>query len=407
MRYRFVALSLILLCLGCYQADENNSADIERVRQESEGESDSGMRTATRRRIFSQLTRNSWTTDVLDERHPDRTVFRFHADGTYRIDLLTDYAIDPGEGAWNFLQDDDGTWWLMFDNGQREQFRFNDDRTLTFLGNRLQPDEPLEQTRTVDQLASITVPEPVQQAAAHLCSNRWQLSNDLNLYRQPTSVEFYPDWTYRTTYRYGECHTQGTWYATARPLMPGAHAAPIQAGSSLSKCDTRGPRPEHLNVEHLEEIGLLINGELYVPQEAATNRAVIWALFGYSHVVRVRVQYDMPIRQGVPHRFDIEFTIVDRDMSDLTLQRFSLTEKYDQGYRLAKHELGEIEEIAAADLKSEVLRRGDVHKASIVATFPKAGTQFVYFNAMMYDDRQDWDTRFAYELRVRARNEEE
>jgi hypothetical protein len=189
------------------------------------------------------------------------------------------------------------------------------------------------------------------------------------------------------------------------PLRPWSLTALIQADSPRSECDTRGPGFEHLNVQVLDGIGLLINGELYVPQEAATNRAVIWALFGRSGHVRVSVYYDMPIRQGVPHRFDVEFKI-DESTPEITLQRFSLTEEFDHSYRLPDHALGEVAEIAATDLKGRVLKRGTVHKASITATFHKSGTQHVYFNAMMYDRRQDWDTRCGYEMRVRPRNEE-
>ena len=63
--------------------------------------------------------------------------------------------------------------------------------------------------------------------------------------------------------------------------------------------------------------------------------------------------------------------------------------------------LGDVAEIAATDLNSKVLKHGDVHKASITATFDKPGTQYLYFNAMMFNIRQDWDVRCGYEMQIR------
>ena len=388
MKSIILVLSTAMICFGCYQ----EQADA-RVQAEPRNQPDA------RKQTFAQLTRNSWTTVVKSGFHPDRFVYRFCANGSYRVDYLTDVEVKPGEGKWNFLQDDEGTWWIIFDNGQRERFLLNDDGTLTFMNKQLHVDKPLDQTRTVEQLAPIKVSDSVQKIAKHLCANPWQRSNDVNLSTQPTLVEFRPDWTYTTTYRYGKCRNQGDWYATSHPLIARFGAAKIRADSLHSECDTRGPGREQLRIEIIDGIGVLINSELYVPQEAATNKAVIWAIFGRESI-RVSVHYDMPIVQGVPHRFDVEFRIV-KSISELTLQRFSLTEKYDHGYRLANHKLGDVAEIAATDLNSKVLKHGDVHKASITATFDKPGTQYLYFNAMMFNIRQDWDARCGYEMQIR------
>ena len=111
----------------------------------------------------------------------------------------------------------------------------------------------------------------------------------------------------------------------------------------------------------------------------------------------------MPIRRGVPVRFDVTVTNAGRE--PLTLERFSLTRSYsnygrnvgDTGQALVLPE----DEIGDHDLERFELQPGKSHRFALSASFPQAGAQWVYFNALISSTRQNWDTHHPHNLLVR------
>jgi len=59
------------------------------------------------------------------------------------------------------------------------------------------------------------------------------------------------------------------------------------------------------------------------------------------------------------------------------------------------------DEIAGMDLQQLLLNPDESDKFSLIATFPEAGTRWVYFNVLIAGTTQNWDTQSAHELSVR------
>jgi hypothetical protein len=115
----------------------------------------------------------------------------------------------------------------------------------------------------------------------------------------------------------------------------------------------------------------------------------------------VHVEYDMPIRKGVPAKFDV--TVTNIRLGEVILQRFSLTREYGHDYRRADRTLQaeKVAELAALDLGEAVLARGETKTFSLSVTFPKAGRQRWYVNAMVLGPSQAWDNMQGYTFDIR------
>ena len=89
---------------------------------------------SSREEIFAKLTDNSWCDREATKgsMFPDYTDYKYKPDGTYEWHHFTDYTPAPsGSGKWNFEQNSAGEWFLLYDDGQRLRFTFNNDGSLT------------------------------------------------------------------------------------------------------------------------------------------------------------------------------------------------------------------------------------------------------------------------------------
>src|SRR4051812_4179003 len=182
--------------------------------------------------VFAQLTRSVWMFGDRG-RFPDFTLFRFRADGSYSIEHGSDTPSWKKDGKWNLQRAADGTWFVCVDSGVRYRFgrRPGGKIALTTL-MVVWPDAPLAygpSLRAAD-LPKIELPPDVRARADRITAHAWKRANDFNLNYNPTSVRFNPDWTYTSTYRYGECSNRGGWYASSDGDL---------ATSPVSPCDHR------------------------------------------------------------------------------------------------------------------------------------------------------------------------
>lgn len=350
----------------------------------------------SREKVFSTLTKNSWCNKATTKgsMFPDYTDYKFKPDGTYKWRHFTDYTPAPsGAGKWNFFQDSAGEWFLLYDDGQRLQFTLNNDKSLKLEDSNLNPCDLITATEKYDAstLPPIQISSSVKLINDKLTTDKWKRANDFDLGHEPTLVEFKKDFEYVTTYRYGECQNGGSWYATEDK---------IQGKSLTDNCDPRNDTyPESLTAKLLDNGFLFLDFDLYVPENYLLKKGVIWSVPGYSDVVNIKVEYDMPIKTGIPNRFDVEMTNVGEEKypGPITLERFSITEEYVRNYR---NLLGQVDEVAGHDLGSKVLQPGETYKFSLDATFDKTGKQSMYINSLMTGRTQSWDTHQYYSIKV-------
>jgi hypothetical protein len=108
----------------------------------------------------------------------------------------------------------------------------------------------------------------------------------------------------------------------------------------------------------------------------------------------------MPIRRGVPLRFDV--TITNSGREPLKLERFSLSRGYsDYGRNLGERGKQLVlpdDEIAGHDLAGELLDPAQSHSFVLTASLASAGQQWVYFNSLVSGTTQNWDIHQAHEL---------
>lgn len=152
----------------------------------------------------------------------------------------------------------------------------------------------------------------------------------------------------------------------------------------------------HLPVVILNADQLVISNTPYLPHEAIGRMGTIHHFGGHGPPIRVQIEYAMPIRRGVPCRFDVHFI----SAPDMTLERFSLTKEFDHGYRKPDGALARVEELAAINLNNVILTEGESKSFSVDVVFPQAGDHWYYFNAMIKGTSQCWDEREAVCFRI-------
>jgi len=351
--------------------------------------------------VFTKLTANLWCNKSEDSPFMGYSEYQFKANGEYKIYGFNDYSSSTSTGKWSLEKSFDEDWILLYDNGLRTRITLNYDGTLTMGPNnaKINPCEPLivSDPYTAETLPEVQLPDEVIQRIDQIIAQKWKRTNDFDLNFKPTSIEFKKNHEYVTTYRYGECQNHGDWYTGGSGIR----------GSSLSdKCDSRGSdNPETIYLDFLGNGHLFRHTDLYVPEDYPLDKGIIWKVGGYSHVVEIKVKYDMPIKKGIPNQFDIEMTNVGQSKSheSLELDRFFITEKFDYNNYIKDSEGKTIhlsDEIAAIDLNSKILKRGETHIFSLNVTFPESGEQSMRINSLIIGPTQNWDFHQHYSINV-------
>ncbi|MFH0862614.1 MAG: hypothetical protein V1875_06235 [Candidatus Altiarchaeota archaeon] len=378
-----VGIIIAIIALGLVADNIRNSSSL------SLYDLPSFLKESSREAIYDKLTKNSWCTP----KGINSYVYSFKPDGTYAWNQFEDYVPSPsGSGRWNFEQNPAGEWFLLYDNGQRLRFTlYRFDRLILEYAN-LRPCDPITTPRKYDASSLPPVRSP-NQDDKKLVANRWKRANDIDLDYEPTLVEFRDNFEYVTTYRYGECQNSGSWYAKA---------GQIKASSTTDKCDPRDDiYPEAFPGEWSEDGFLLLNNDddLYVPEDYPLMKGVIWRIFSFSDIMEIKVEYDMPIRAGVPNRFDVEMKNVAKREGPMTIRRFSVTKDYGD-YRNTDGSIAQVDEIAGLDLGSRILKPNETYNFSLSVTFEKPGKQRMYLYALVDGRTQKWDFKKNYNINV-------
>ncbi len=171
---------------------------------------------------------------------------------------------------------------------------------------------------------------------------------------------------------------------------------------------TEGPPDAHGESDYLKKYGaylrisisnaeqLVVGNTPYVPQDLIGKKGTIYHFGGHGPPIRIQVEYAMPIRRGIPCRFDVHFI----SAPDMTLQRFSITKEYDHGYRKPDGTIADVDELAAINLKNVTLHEGESKSFSVDVVFPQVGDHWYYLNAMIKGPTQNWDEREAFSFRI-------
>jgi hypothetical protein len=103
--------------------------------------------------LSASLTSGSWSKDVGSPRMPDRYVYTFAKDGTYRSVLVSDFTPAPKTtGRWQLARGDDGKMHLRLKNeegkypwlGEDSVIRYDDKKDLLLIsGPRYAGEVPL------------------------------------------------------------------------------------------------------------------------------------------------------------------------------------------------------------------------------------------------------------------------
>jgi hypothetical protein len=244
--------------------------------------------------------------------------------------------------------------------------------------------------RSLNELDAITLPEEVRTRNAVLTSRVWHRANDVNLERFPATIEFRDDFTYIAFSASGRNYPVGRWYATSRSVFAAGPRDSSGEGDYLSNYGTY----LRINIERADQ--LIVENAPYVPKEHLGSTGTIWHFGGHGKPIHVQVDYDMPIRRGVPCQIDIHFV----SAPEMHLQRFSITKEYDHGYRRPDGTIAPVDEMAALDLKETYVPTGESKSFSFTVMFPEAGVHSYYLNALLRGATQHWDEREAMTFRI-------
>lgn len=353
--------------------------------------------------ILSKLTAHIFSNRAPGFKHPfglcpvgeGDSEFTFSANGHYEhrwIPLSGEKPLVRVSGKWNLQPGPNGTWLACFDSGERHLVTLFDSGAIQLDGWKypLRKVAAGPESLSVDGLPAIQLPESIKQRIAVLTSHAWYRQNDVNLDRYPAMIEFQKDFTYKAYTPSGRSYPAGFWYASA------------------DKIHLTGPRDEHGESDYLRDEGahaaieidnpnrIIIDSAPYVTKEQLSTKGVIWSIGGYKKELTVRIEYDMPIRKGIPCRFEVTFV----QTPNMIAQRFSVTNGFEYEYRKPDSPIKSAKEIAAVNLNDTLIGEQETKSFSLDVTFPESGQHTYYLNALIKGPTQNWDLNEAFTFQV-------
>lgn len=214
----------------------------------------------TDQHVFDVLTASKWC-DTEAAPAPgawiETTCWAFRTNGTYLWSVMTDYTPAPrGEGHFNIEKSAAG-WVLALDSGERHRLSFASNGSIRIDRQQLFVRGPSgQEPGSVVSIPRIALRRSARQSADNLVQGAWYRADAQAPMRQPTSIRFSTDWTYRSVYRNGACENSGTWYATAKEIR--GHAPKDPCGP---EDDGYG---ENLIAAFSSDGNLELNGGLYL-----------------------------------------------------------------------------------------------------------------------------------------------
>ena len=156
--------------------------------------------------LFDKLTANSWCnkSDISGESMlaPTAKNYTFSKNGTYKWSHFSDYPEGSGQGNWNFEANDTDSGIIFLSSGDAWGFVIKGDR-ISLTGERLGKCDPISgngNSYTFDSLPKVNRSDLFN----NLTSQKWKKTNELDLFRLPTDIEFQPNGKYVAIFNNGE-----------------------------------------------------------------------------------------------------------------------------------------------------------------------------------------------------------
>lgn len=290
-------LLLPLVLVGC-------GADPEELAKQVCGAGDRAADAA----MYDALTANSWfdrsRCESSDRLPPTCNRVRLAGNGTYTWTAVSDYPERNQAGAWSFRARDATRGLVCLDNGSVVDVALSPTGGLRWgpLGE-LAPDAPLEPGPGRDALPTISV-DPL---FIDLTANTWAKTNEMELYRLPTSLTLRRDGTLEAEFRSGECAASGT-FSLLREVTLRDSWLELWSTTAPNICDTRnGGSPFVLGgLPRLEDSILDLGGAQY--RDAANETAqryLAFSSYGSDAGLTVTATWDGALRAGAETSWEI------------------------------------------------------------------------------------------------------
>jgi len=287
-------LPLLLGGLGC------EGASPEQLAREVCGQ---GTR-AVDEAVYSALTATSWfdrgNCEARDPLPPTCNRVELAGDGTYSWTAFSDAPERDESGAWNFRARDATGGVICLDNGSVIDFELTPTGGLRWepLGV-LDPEAPLGRAPGRGALPTIAV-DPFY---IELTDHAWAKTDELDLYRLPTTLTLRGNGTFTAELRQGECVADGT-FSLVRERNFRSSRLTFWANAAPNRCDLRdGGTPYTISsgdTPRIDEDGVLhLTGTAYRDARISTERRLI-AFSSYSEDagLTVTAEWDGALRAG-------------------------------------------------------------------------------------------------------------
>jgi hypothetical protein len=258
--------------------------------------------------MYDALTAPSWFVrsrcESSDRLPPTCNRVRLSGDGTYTWTAFSDYPERDQAGAWSFRARDETSGLVCLDNGSVVDVALSPTGGLRWgpLGE-LDPEDRLEPGPGRDALPTISV----DLLFVDLTASTWAKTNEMELYRLPTSLTLRRDGTFEAEFRGGECTASGTFSLLREETFRDSHLE-LWSTTAPNRCDTRnGGSPFVLGgLPRLEDGRLDLGDSQYRDAANETARRYLaFSSYGNDAGLTVTATWDGALRAGAETSWEI------------------------------------------------------------------------------------------------------
>ncbi|OGM24600.1 hypothetical protein A2962_01430 [Candidatus Woesebacteria bacterium RIFCSPLOWO2_01_FULL_39_61] len=343
--------------------------------------------------LFDKLTANTWCNkdDISGKSMlaPTAKNYAFTKNGTYKWSHFSDYPEGSGQGNWNFEASGSDSGVIFLSSGDAWGFVIKSDR-ISLAGERLGKCEAITDsgnTYTADNLPRVNTSDLFNK----LTAKKWKKTNDLDLFRLPTEIEFLKDGKYVANFNNGECSQAGLW-----SLREGQ----THREEPVKDCDFRSKGENYsINSEvKLDGDLLVFESSLYAPTEYPSEQGLIWSDLRYSNKIVMKIKYKRPIKSGVSNVFDIELTNVSKENAVLKSLSISQTpyKRTNDGFTTD----GEVKVLATENFQNIDLTSGQSRELTKNITFTGSGESELKINVNFEGKTQPYNGYESYVLKL-------
>jgi hypothetical protein len=253
--------------------------------------------------VYRALTASSWfdrgQCESTDPLPPTCNRVRLAGNGTFTWTAVSDAPERNEAGMWNFRARDATSGLVCLDNGSVVDFALTPAGGLRWgpLGE-LAGEDRLEPGPGRDALPTISVAPLFVDLTAHA----WAKTDEMDLYRLPTTLTLRGDGTFDAELRNGECTASGT-FSLIRERTFRSDRFTLWSDTAPNTCDLRGGTPFALpggDTPRFIEDGLLhLADALYRDARTSTERRIVeFSAYGDQAGLTVHASWDGALRAG-------------------------------------------------------------------------------------------------------------